>query len=44
MALASVRGNGGTVKVGAQDLPVSEWTMTKNPRLAEITNSGWRNR
>ena len=44
MALATVRGNAGKVTVGGTELYVSEWTMTKNPRLAEITNSGWRSR
>ena len=34
------KGNSGAVWFGATELYVSEWTLIKNPRLAEITHSG----
>lgn len=38
--MAILSGNGGKMQIGVADFHIGKWTLSKNPRLAECTNSG----
>src|SRR5687767_7439171 len=38
--MSAVSGNGGKMQIGVADFHIGKWTLNKNPRLSEVTNSG----